>query len=74
MGLFLGVSLLSGVEVIYYVLRICMATYIKIQQRGKREPNTKNFLVSKNKVPALKALSFMPPIDSDYTNHYIKNI
>lgn len=74
MGLFLGVSLLSGVEVIYYVIRICKAAYTEIQQRRKQEPTAKKFLVSNNKVSAFKTFSLMPPMESDYTNHYLMNI
>jgi hypothetical protein len=50
MGLFLGVSLLSGVEVIYYVISICRATYMKIRQGRKQEPISITFLVSNNKM------------------------
>jgi hypothetical protein len=74
MGLFLGVSLLSGVEVIYYVIRICKATYIKIRQGRKQETISIKFLVSNNKVSSIKALSLMPHIESDYTSHQLMNI
>jgi hypothetical protein len=74
MGLFLGVSLLSGVEFIYYVMRICKATYTEILQRRKQKPIANKFLASNNKVPGFKALSLMPPIQSDYTSHYLMNI
>jgi len=74
MGLFLGVSLLSGVEVIYYIIRICRATYMKIQQGRKQEPISIKVLVSNNKISGIKALPFMPPIESDYTRHHLMNI
>jgi hypothetical protein len=74
MGLFLGVSLLSGVEVIYYVIRICRATYIKIRESRKKEPISIKFLLSNNKASGTNALSLMPPIESDYTSHQLMNI
>jgi len=73
MGLFLGVSLLSGVEVIYYVIRICRATYMKIRQGRKQGPISIKVLVSKNKISGTKALSFMPHTESDYTIHHLMN-
>jgi len=74
MGLFLGVSLLSGVEVIYYIIRIFRATYMKIRQGRKQEPISIKVLVSNNKISGIKALSFKPPIESDYTSHHLTNI
>jgi hypothetical protein len=76
MGLFLGVSLLSGVEVIYYVARICKAIYMHtaIQRGRKQEPTTIRFLVPKNKVSGFKALSLLSPIESNYTNRRHMNI
>jgi hypothetical protein len=74
MGLFLGVSLLSGVELIYYVIRICKAAYTKIQQRRQQEPTAKKFFVSNNKVLAFKTSPLTPPTESDYTTHYLMNI
>jgi len=74
MGLFLGVSLLSGVELIYYLIKICKAVYIKMQQGRKQEPIAIKILVSNHKVPGFKALSLMPPIESDYSSHHLMNI
>jgi hypothetical protein len=73
MGLFLGVSLLSGVEVIYYIIRICKATYMKIWQGRKQKPVSIKVLVSNNKISGIKALSFTPPIEPDYTSHHLMN-
>jgi hypothetical protein len=68
MGLFLGVSLLSGVEVVYYVMRICKAIYMHtgIQRGRKREPMAVRFIVPNNKVSAFKTLSLLSPIESEY--------
>jgi hypothetical protein len=76
MGLFLGVSLLSGVEVIYYVIRICKAIYMHtaIQRGRKQEPTAIRILVPNNKISGFKALSLLSPIESDYSNHHLMNI
>lgn len=76
MGLFLGVSLLSGVEVIYYVIRICKAIYMHtaIQRGRKQEPATIKFLVPNNKVSEFKTLSLLSPIESSYTSRRFMHI
>jgi hypothetical protein len=76
MGLFLGVSLLSGVEVVYYVIRICKAIYMHtvIQRGRKQEAAAIRFLVPNNKVSGFKALSLLSPIESNYTNRRLMNI
>jgi hypothetical protein len=70
MGLFLGVSLLSGVEVVYYVMKICKAIHMHTAaQRGrKQEPIAIRFLVPNNKVSGFKTLSLLSPIESHYVH------
>jgi hypothetical protein len=68
MGLFLGVSLLSGVEVVYYVMKICKAIYMHpaIHRGRRQEPITIKFLVPNNKVSEFRTLSLLSPLESHY--------